>query len=173
MSETLPPRDDSSLIPSAVPEETGAEGSQRKAVTGEVLPPEVERRASMDLAVAIKGAVAEARGLRGSDLIVANFRNLQSELDASRKECRDLRDRLEAAQQKFSDEHTKCEVLSERLKSNRFVKVLSGFCTTVGGSLFGVGATGKFGDESAVLMFIGGVLVLVGAVASFWPEGKP
>lgn len=174
MTDAVPARNN-------VPAETGVDGTQKKAVSGEVLPPELERAVTASpsgspFAVALRGVAStdphKLGGLSQARLLTGSVDTLELELNACKEERADLRKNLDRAVQECAEEHTRAEVLDERLGASRLIRVVATAVTTVGGLTFALGASGRHGDDSLGILAVGVLLIGIGWAVSLWPERK-
>lgn len=160
-----------------IPVDTGADGTQEKAVSGEVLAPIPPRRRSNEageIATSIEGIAGIAPHKLGGDamarLVAGSFKSIDHELSQKRDECRELREEVDDLKEELGKERIKSAILSQKVKSSRIVTVLSNAAITLGATALGVGFSTPSPEQNAVLISIGSLLLIVGWVASMFTE---
>lgn len=174
MTDAIPAKSD-------VPAETGVDGTQIKAVSGEVLPPELERAATATpsvspFAVALRGVAStephKLGGISQARLLTGSVDTIELELNTCKAERAELRKNLDLAKKECGEEHTRAEVLDERLGASRLIRVVATAVTTVGGLTFALGVSGRYGNDSLGVLAVGFLLIVIGWAVSLWPERK-
>lgn len=158
-----------------VVDDSGSAGSQ-KASSGEVLPLEPESPFEQQpIQEAARGLAAtnprSLGGEVGARFVAASVTHLSNDLQETKKELANVRNRLDAAKDNLSAEKQNSAVLSERLRSIGGVRHIKNISIAVGTVLIGFAidfSRNKFDSLSVIIAGIGLLMIVMGWVS---PKG--